>query len=314
MNKKLLSVVLPSYNEEANVPLVYKELIKYIDTKSFDYELIFVNDGSRDGTWSVIKSLSKKDPNVRGINFSRNFGHHAALEAGLLAAQGDVIVMMDADLQHPPKLIPELVKKWQDGDDIVNTMRLSTENVSFVKKFTSRMFYKVLNMLSDLELKDGESDFRLLSRRALDSLNALPESPKFYRGLINWIGYSVGHVEFSAQARMHGSSSYTFKKMIELARLGLTSFSMKPLKFIFGVGISVVAASLFAIIVMVVVKFGFRTEYFSNNAILVMFLIFITGILTTFQGVVAVYLVDIFNAAKNRPTFIVKDDANGKKK
>jgi len=314
MNKKLLSVVLPSYNEEANIPLVYEELIKYIDTKSFDYELIFVNDGSRDDTWSVIESLSIKDLKVRGINFSRNFGHHAALEAGLLATQGDVIIMMDADLQHPPKLIPELVKEWQGGSDIVNTMRLSTENVSFIKKFTSKMFYKVLNALSDLELKDGESDFRLLSRRALDSLNALPESPKFYRGLINWIGYNVSHVEFSAQARIHGSSSYTFKKMIELARLGLTSFSMKPLKLIFGVGITVVTSSLLAIVVMLIVKFGLRSEYFSNNAILVMFLIFITGILTTFQGVVAVYLVDIFNAAKNRPTFIVKDNANGKKR
>jgi len=306
--------VLPSYNEEANIPLVYEELIKYIDTKSFDYELIFVNDGSRDDTWSVIESLSIKDLKVRGINFSRNFGHHAALEAGLLATQGDVIIMMDADLQHPPKLIPELVKEWQGGSDIVNTMRLSTENVSFIKKFTSKMFYKVLNALSDLELKDGESDFRLLSRRALDSLNALPESPKFYRGLINWIGYNVSHVEFSAQARIHGSSSYTFKKMIELARLGLTSFSMKPLKLIFGVGITVVTSSLLAIVVMLIVKFGLRSEYFSNNAILVMFLIFITGILTTFQGVVAVYLVDIFNAAKNRPTFIVKDNANGKKR
>lgn len=307
MPKQLLTVVLPSYNEEKNVSLVYQELLRYVDTKQFTYEFIFVNDGSRDGTWAEITKLTRKDKNVKGVNFSRNFGHHAALEAGLQVAKGDVVIMMDADLQHPPSLIPRLIEKWQEGYDVVNTVRLATESAGFVKNFTSTLFYKVLNSLSDLNLRDGEADYRLISRRALDSLNALPETPKFYRGLINWIGYDVYRVEFKAQARQHGKSSYTLKKMLELARLGLTSFSMKPLKLIISVGIALMGIAFAALIVMLAVKFGFNSDYFSNNAILVMFLVLVTGFLTTSQGIVAVYLVDIFDASKGRPTYIVRD-------
>lgn len=313
MSKQLLSVVMPSYNEEKNVPLMYKELLKYINLKEFDYELIFVNDGSKDDTWKQIKRIADKDRGVLGINFSRNFGHHAALEAGLTACKGDIVIMMDADLQHPPELIPELIAKWREGFDIVNTVRLSTDDASVIKMVTSKAFYKVLNGISDLELHDGEADYRLLTRRALDNLNALPETPKFYRGLINWIGYEVARVPYTAQARMHGKSSFTLKKMIELARLGLTSFSMKPLKLIITIGLLLVVGAFMALVTMLIVKFGFNSGYFSNNAILVMFLVFITGILATFQGIVAVYLVDIFNAAKNRPSYIVRETANGKK-
>lgn len=314
MPKQLLTVVLPSYNEEKNVSLVYQELLRYIDTKQFTYEFIFVNDGSRDDTWLEIVKLTKKDKNVKGLNFSRNFGHHAALEAGLQAATGDAIIMMDADLQHPPSLIPRLIEKWQEGYDVVNTVRLTTENAGFIKNFTSTFFYKVLNSLSDLKLRDGEADYRLMSRRALDSLNALPESPKFYRGLINWIGYDVYRVEFKAQARQHGKSSYTLKKMLELARLGLTSFSMKPLKLIISVGLVLMGIAFTALIVMLIVKFGFNSDYFSNNAILVMFLVLVTGFLTTSQGIVAVYLVDIFDASKGRPTYIIRDMVDEQKK
>jgi len=314
MKKKLLSIVLPSFNEEKNIKLMYKELLRYIDIKAFDYEIIFVNDGSSDNTWGEITKLSKKDTHVRGINFSRNFGHHAALEAGLQQAKGDAVIMMDGDLQHPPALIPQLIARWESGSDIVNTVRLSTEGTGVLKNLTSSIFYKVLNNLSSLQLRSGESDFRLMSRTALDSLNALPESPKFYRGLINWIGYDVDRIEYEANARVHGKSSYTLKKMLELARLGLTSFSMKPLKLIITIGLLLVSTSLLALIAMVIVKFGFHSEYFSNNAILVMFLIFVTGLLTTFQGIVAVYLVDIFDAAKGRPTYIVREEVGRVKK
>lgn len=310
MSKEVVSVVLPSFNEEKNIHIVYDELLKSIKGLKLDYEFIFVNDGSKDRTWVEIKKLSEKDPKVRGINFSRNFGHHAALEAGLRASRGDVVIMMDADLQHPPALIPELIAKWREGYDIVNTVRLMTEDIGFGKKLSSKLFYKVLNNVSDLELHDGEADYRLVSRRALDTLNALPESPKFYRGLINWIGYDVARVEYVAQARVHGKSSYTFKKMLELARLGLTSFSMKPLKLIIAIGLMLVGLAFLTLICMLFVKFGLRSEYFSNNAILVMFLVFVTGILTTFQGIVAVYLVDIFNEAKGRPAYIIRDEVN----
>lgn len=312
MPKQLLSIVLPSYNEEKNVPLVYQAVLENIDHKTYDYEMIFVNDGSRDGTWNSIVAVAARDPKVRGINLSRNFGHHAALQAGLESANGDAVIMLDSDLQHPPKLIPKLIEKWQAGNDIVNTVRQSTEGTGFFKNVTGSMFYKILNSISDLKLNEGEADYRLVNRRALDALNSLPESPKFYRGLVNWVGFSVAHVPYRAEARRHGKSSYTLKKMFELARLGLTSFSMKPLKFILTMGMTLTALSFLGLLIMLVVKFGVNYDYFSNNAVLVMFLVFMTGVLTTFQGIVAIYLVDIFNEAKGRPSYIVGETVNQK--
>lgn len=312
MSKKLVSIVLPSYNEEKNINLAYDEILKFIDTDKYDYELIFVNDGSRDDTWGEIVKLSKKNDKVTGINFSRNFGHHAALQAGLEQARGDAVVMMDADLQQPPELIPKLIAKWEEGYEVVVTVREATENATLFKILTARMFYKILNTLSDLKLNEGEADFRLLDRKALDALNAMPETPKFYRGLVNWIGYKTVRIPYKAVARRHGRSSYTLKKMIELARLGLTSFSMKPLKFIISFGVILSISSLLMLFAMLTVKLFIDQYYFSNNAILVMFLIFIAGMLSTFQGVVAIYLVDIFEASKGRPTYLIsrttKDD------
>lgn len=305
MTKPVISIVLPSYNEEMNVVLVHDKILENLDLSKYAYEMIFINDGSKDGTWKKICQVSKADKFVTGINFSRNFGHHAALQAGLETAKGDVVIMMDADLQHPPKLIPQLIDKWERGYDIVNTVRISTENVGVIKKITAKAFYKILNMISDLQLNEGEADFRLINRAALNALNGLPESPKFYRGLVNWVGFKVGHIKYHAEARLYGKSSYTLHKMIELARLGLTSFSMKPLKFIISFGISLSIVSFLGLCAMLITKFIINSGYFSNNAILVMFLIFVSGVLSTFQGIVAIYLVDIFEAAKGRPSYII---------
>lgn len=312
--KQILSVVLPSYNEEKNIPLVYKELKKHIDSSRFEYEFIFVNDGSKDGTWEQIKKLSDKDARVQGLNFSRNFGHAVALEAGLLESSGDVVVMMDSDLQHPPSLIPKLIEEYDKGFDIVNTIRLSTEDAGVFKNLTSRVFYGLMNGISDLELREGEADYRLMSRRSLTTLNSLKESPKFYRGLVNWIGYDVARVEYEAASRIHGSSSYTLKKMLELARLGVTSFSLRPLKLIFATGMILTSVSFVLLVALLVVKFFINSSLVSYNAILTDVLLFATGIIIVFQGVVALYLVDIFNATKARPTFIIRDRAgkNGK--
>ena len=310
MAKEMLSVVLPSYNEEKNLPLVYAELKKHIDTKRFNYEIIFVNDGSKDGTWGVIEQLANKDKYVRGVNFSRNCGHAAALEAGLVRAKGDIVIMMDADLQHPPAMIPDLIASYDKGHDIVNTVRLATEGTSFMKKLTSKGFYWFINGVSELKLREGEADFRLVSRRALGALNSLPETPKFYRGLVNWIGFNVDRIEYKAASRIHGKSSYTLKKMLELARMGVTSFSMKPLKIIFTIGVTLTVVAFVLLIAMLIIKFFINTELISYNAILTDGLLLVTGVLTIFQGVIALYLVDIFNTTKGRPTYIVKSEAN----
>lgn len=307
MSKQLMSVVIPSYNEEKNVPLIYDKLKQAIDSKRFSYEIIFVNDGSKDKTWQAIDTLAKKDSHVIGINFSRNSGHAAALEAGLMAARGDVIVMMDADLQHPPEIIKKLVEKYDEGNDIVNTVRLTTSDAGALKKLSSSMFYRFINAISDLRIHDGEADYRLLSRRALDTLNALPETPKFYRGLVNWIGYDVARVEYEAGSRIHGKSSYTLKKMLELARMGVTSFSLKPLKLIFSIGVGLTGMAFILLLGMVIIKAFIDPELISYNAILTDVLLLVTGILTIFQGIIAIYMIDIFNTTKGRPTYIIKE-------
>lgn len=314
MSKQMLSVVIPCYNEEENIHLCYEEVVSNIDTNRFNYEIIFVNDGSRDGTWSQIQKIAQKDTQAKGVNFSRNFGHQSALQAGLEAATGDVVIMMDGDLQHPPALFSELVVKYDEGFDIVNTIRRDSGDVGVLKKMTSRLFYKIINSLSDLQLNEGEADYRLMSRRALDTLNSLPESPKFYRGLVNWIGYDVARVEYQAKERQHGTSSYTLKKMIELARLGITSFSMKPLKVISISGILISAIAVVLLVGMIVVKFTVDAELVSYSAILTALLMLMMGILITVQGVIAVYLVDIFSATKSRPTYIVKESTGAKRK
>jgi dolichol-phosphate mannosyltransferase len=244
---------------------------------------------------------------VQGINLTRNFGHAVALEVGLNSATGDAIVMLDADLQHPPALIPTLISEWRKGFEVVNTVRLETTGISRSKSISSRVFYRFMNSISELHLSEGEADFRLISKKVNDSLKQLPESPKFYRGLISWLGFPTSKVEFMAPARLHGKSSYSLNKMLEFARLGITSFSKKPLKFIAMVGSAVTAFSLLAISIVVFVKLFVNEGFFSGLSILVLFLALVTGVMITFQGIVALYLVDIFQAAKGRPSFIIKE-------
>lgn len=311
MKRKLISIVIPCYNESNNVDNFYKELTKTIKLLNYDFEIIFVNDGSKDSTWAKLKKLqSRGNSTVRAISFSRNFGHPAALQAGLESSTGDAIVMLDADLQHPPALIPGLINKWEEGYEIVKTIRTQTEGVSYFKRLTSSVFYLLINTFSDLKLRDGEADFRLVDRKVLDMINQMPETPKFYRGLFNWIGFKSTEIEYRAGSRTQGKSSFTVKKMVELARLGLTSFSMLPLKIIISIGVTLSVATFFALVVMTYVKLFISYTYFSNNAILLTVIIFITGILSTFQGIIAVYTVDIFNAAKGRPAYIVTEKSN----
>ncbi len=305
--KKKISIVIPCYNESGNISSFYKELKSHLLYDKYDFEIIYINDGSVDDTWDKLVDLARNE-HIKALSFSRNFGHAAALQAGLEAATGDAIIMMDGDLQQPPSLIPKLISEWENGFDVVKTIRIFTEGVSVFKRITSTIFYFILNTFSGLNLRDGEADFRLVDRKVLDKINSMPESPKFYRGLFNWIGFRSTEVEYKAGARSYGKSSFTIKKMIELARLGLTSFSMAPLKVIIGIGIALSGVSLVGLLIMAYLKIFINYNYVSNNVVLLTVIIFITGILSTFQGIIAVYLVDIFNAVKGRPTYIVREE------
>jgi polyisoprenyl-phosphate glycosyltransferase len=313
--KRLLSVVIPVYNEEKNVTLVYQRIIKTVRSlKKYNYEIVFVDDGSIDLTWNEIKDINSKDVNVRGIRLTRNFGHATALQAGLEAARGEGVIMMDGDLQHPPELILELVKEWEGGKMIVNTLRIDTKNIGFLKKITSKMFYKILSYFSSVKINNGESDFRLIDKEVLDKVNSLPETPKFYRGIIHWIGYENAYIEYIAEERKYGRSSYTMTKMVELARAGLTSFSVKPLKAIITIGFLMFFTSFIGLLYTLFYKFFIYYDGFSNYFVLVILMMVVAGLMICFQGVIAIYLVDIFNTSMGRPAYIVRSTLGQKEK
>lgn len=308
-DKKLISIVIPSYKEEENIPLIYKEIVKSwkILEEKYDYEIIFVNDGSPDNSWLVIKEICSNDKNVHGINFSKNFGHQAAIEAGLKESKGNAIIMMDCDMQHPPYLISKLISEWENGFDIVNTKRFYAKGIPLFKKITSSLFYWVINKLSSIKIDPGSSDFRLIDKKVVDELNKLTERNKFYRGLINWVGYKSTLVDFVAGERVNGNSSYSFKKMLEFARVGITSFSLLPMKIVSALGVILFLIGLSMTSLMLIVKYFFDPNFFSGTAILASFIILNNGILLTVLGIISLYQINMLQELQNRPGYMVQE-------
>jgi len=228
---KKISIVIPAHNEQENVVLMHQKIKKVFDTlPHYDFEIIFVNDGSRDNTQQKLEELSQKFDEVKFIEFSRNFGHQPAVKAGIDNADGNAVISMDGDLQHPPELIPELIKKWEEGNDIVFTIRTYPKEISWFKRKTSDFFYQFLSSLSDVNLtKGGGSDFRLMDASAVEVMRNFNEDDLFLRGLTSWMGFKQTGIEFTACERHSGESSYNLKKMVTFAFTGITSFSVKPL-------------------------------------------------------------------------------------
>ena len=241
-----VSVVIPVLNEAGCLPRLHQELRSVCDPLPYQFEFVFVDDGSTDPTAQILSRLRTADDRVRYLRLSRNFGHQSALSAGLAHSSGDAVIMMDGDLQHPPQLIPTLLDRWRDGYDIVSTLRLETEDIPPSKQFFSAMFYRVFNSLSTVRIEAGNADFRSMSRAAVDALNALPERHRFLRGLIPWLGFPRTQVEFKAPARWAGRSKYTFLKNIRFALEGLTAFNFYPLRIVAAAGGLVASFSLVA--------------------------------------------------------------------
>lgn len=249
MENKKISVIIPMYNEELVIEECYKRLKENITKlKKYDYELIFINDGSKDKTLEKIKELAKQDTNLKIVSFSRNFGHQAAVTAGLKEVTGDAIVIIDADLQDPPESIPDMVKLWEAGNEVIYGKRKSRKGESHFKLFTAKMFYKTLNALSDVEIPQDTGDFRLVDRKVVDTINNLPEHNKFLRGLFSWVGYKQYAYEYERQERKAGKTKYPLKKMLKLASDGIVSFSTKPLKIVGGLGIITIIISIIILI------------------------------------------------------------------
>ena len=300
-----LSIVVPVYNEAVNLEVLYAALIAVLKETHRAYEIVFVDDGSSDDTFAVIQRLHASDNRVRGYSFSRNFGHQIALFAGLAQSRGEVIISMDGDMQHPPSMIPTLLAKYEEGYDIVNTKRIDADSTGWFKRQTSRWYYGMLNALSDVPIEPAAADFRLMNRKAVDALNSLPETHRFTRGLVGWMGFRQAIIPYQAAERHAGQSKYTFFKMLRFGLDGIVSFSVKPLRIAFYTGVLVsMAALLYAVYAVVQHISGSTVEGWTSILVSVLF---IGGVSLLSLGVIGEYIARIFNEVRRRPMYFFKD-------
>lgn len=304
MTKKI-SIVIPACNEEGNIPILVDALEEVMGSLNYEYQMIFVDDGSSDGTLALLKAISKTKTHIRYIGLSRNFGHQNALKAGLDLAGGDAVIMMDGDMQHPPALIPVLLEQWETGNDIVYTIRKDHQDMPMMKRKTSNMFYNLINNLSDIELEQGTADFRLMDRRVVDVFREFKETDLFLRGLVKWMGFKQSGIEYEPAERLKGKSKYTMKKMIRFALQGITSFSTKPLYIATYLGMS------FSLISLLYVPYIIYSYYFghviSGWTSIIATIAFFGGLQLMILGIIGMYLGKLFQQSKQRPNYIVKE-------
>ncbi len=302
----LISIVIPVFNEEENITFLHGVLKEVLDENFEQYEIIFADDGSRDATFEKILALNQKDPFVKGLSFSRNFGHQAALFAGLSKAKGDIIVTMDGDMQHPPEMIPVLYQKYLEGYDIVNTRRLDADDTGIVKKITSKWYYKLINYLSDVPIEPAAADFRLMTNKAVQALNNMPERHRFTRGLVGWMGFKQAIVDYKAKKRHAGTTKYTFGKMLRFGLDGIVSFSVKPLRIAFYVGFIVSLLSM-VYALFAIIKF-LNDETVAGWTSILVSVLFLGGMTLLSLGVIGEYIARIFNEVRRRPMYFIKDE------
>lgn len=300
-----ISIVVPVFNEAPNIAVLVSRIMNAVLPLNKTVELILVDDGSKDGTMAEIHRIKADYPALKGISLSRNFGHQVALTAGIEHAGGNVVISLDGDLQHPPELIPELYATYQKGFDIVNTLRLETEDESRFKRITSNGFYSLINKLSDVEIKPGAADYRLMSRRCVDAFLRLKERDRFTRGLISWMGYAQAFIPYKAEKRNAGKSKYTLRKMVRFALDGLTSFSAKPLRMPLYLGL-IFAFFGFIYSIYAIVNFALGHTMPGWTSMLVITLL-IGGVQMISLGIIGEYLARIYTEAKARPLYFVKD-------
>ncbi|MBQ9090358.1 MAG: glycosyltransferase family 2 protein [Alphaproteobacteria bacterium] len=306
LNTKI-SVIVPAYNEAENIPVLLEKLKKNIPSKS--YEIIFVDDGSTDDTLNILKNLRKQNDCIHYLSFSRNFGHQYALRAGLAKATGDAVISIDADLQHPPEVIPQLIQKWQDGYDIVYTLRQENKNQGFLKRKTSNLYYKLLNFMTSVSVPKGAADFRLLDKKVVQILNKSPERDLFLRGYITWMGFKQIGIPYQVAKRHAGKSSYTLSKMIRLAWMGITSFSIMPLRIASVVGfLTTLLGFLYACYVVYMKIFTNHFVVTGWTSVLVSVLI-IGGVQLMIMGILGEYLGLIYLETKKRPNYIIQESS-----
>ena len=309
---KKITIIVPAYNEEESLPYLYERLEKLINSiENYEFEILFVNDGSKDNTINLIKEYREKDNRISYVDFSRNFGKETAMIAGLDYAKGDAVIFMDADLQDPPELIPEMIKYWEEGYDDVYAQRKTRAGESFLKKFTSKMYYRVLQMLTPVPIQKDTGDFRLLDRRCVNALKKLRETDRNSKSMFSWIGYKKKAILYDRDARVAGKTKWNYKKLINLAIDGITSFTTSPLRISTYIAIPTFLA-LFVYFIYVIVKCIRLSIVIQAYQAIILLVLFFSGVQILLFGIIGEYLGRIFNASKNRPLYLV-NEYNGEK-
>ena len=304
-NKKLISILIPAYNEHESLPLLYDRVVKLMDEQDkYDFEVLFVNDGSKDDTLEIIKSLRSKDSRINYVNLSRNYGKETAMAAGFDYVKGDALIIMDADLQDPPELIPEMIKYWEEGYDDVYARRKSRKGESPLKKLTSWGFYRVLQSMTKIEIQKDTGDFRLLDRRCVEAIKKLRESQRYTKGLYSWIGYSKKEILYNRDPRIAGKSKWNYRRLVNLSIDGITSFTTSPLRWaaILGLIFSSVAFVYAMYIILKTLIFGIDISGYASTMAAILFL---GGIQLVFLGLIGEYLGRAFYETKHRPLYFI---------
>ncbi len=313
MNTKIISVVVPCYNEEEVINETYNRLIAIFDKlRDFSFELIFIDDGSIDKTLSLLKTLHEKDDRIRILNFSRNFGHQAAVTAGIDYSIGDAVVLIDADLQDPPEIIPQMIERWMIGIEVVYAVRKKRKE-TFPKRVSYYLFYRLLAVLSDTNIPFVSGDFCLMDRCVVEQLKQLPESKRFIRGLRSWVGFKQEPLEYERSVRFAGKPKYTVRKLIKLAFDGMFSFSYAPLRIAIILG-SIVSGLAFLEGLRIIYLKLFVKEFIPGLAALSIFILFIGGIILLFIGLIGEYIGRIYDEVKGRPTYIIRRNIDSAEK
>lgn len=305
----LYSIVIPLYNEEEVVEECIKRVTAVCSAIEGDYEIIFVNDGSKDRTVDMVKETCAENRKIKLLSFSRNFGHQIAITAGMDFAKGDAVIVMDADLQDPPEVILDLIKKHKEGFDVVYAVRSKRKGETIFKKWSSKIFYRFLRYMCNIDIPVDTGDFRLISRKVCNVMKNLTERNRYVRGLVSWVGFKQAAVEYVREERFAGETKYPLKKMLKLSMDGITSFSTKPLTMSKNLGFLAALAGFIYMVIVILNKFifGKTVQGWASLAVLILL---IGGIQLIMLGIVGEYIARIFDESKNRPLYIIEDKTN----
>ena len=302
----IYSVIIPAYNEQEVINETYKRLTNVMTGMGESYELIFINDGSSDETALLIAEFCKRDPSVRLINFTRNFGHMSAISAGMEHSRGQAIFVIDADMQDPPEIFPEMAEKWKEGYHVIYGRRIKRKGDSIFKKWTAKIFYRFLRLMTSVDLPSDTGDFRLIDRKVCDAVNKLPEKSRYIRGLVSWVGFKQIPVDYEREERFAGVTKYPLRKMIKFAMDAITSFSYKPLKLATMLGFFI------SVLSFIYILFIFYQRFVTHQAIpgwasTVAPILFIQGIILMIMGLMGEYIGRIYTELQNRPNYIIQE-------